>query len=169
MTAEMAAAAAALFDERKLLGGIYASAEAALDIDAVLALTLIGAEPRAQGIGRTHHTVFPRFRTAAEGQLVRADKFGGQELGEQRHPLVAEMEMKQTFPGDGSVEMQILSKCCADGGLYVVGIQCAGTFQGCREPLFPRCQQRRFLPQNRPPACGLEGIDELVLTHPLLP
>ena len=41
MTAEMAAAAAALLDERKLPGGIYASAETALDIGAILALTLI--------------------------------------------------------------------------------------------------------------------------------
>lgn len=41
MTAEMAAAAAALLDERKLPGGIYASAETALDIGAILALTFI--------------------------------------------------------------------------------------------------------------------------------
>ena len=167
--AQMVAGAAALLNERKLLRRIQAAAEAALDIVPILPFTLIGAQMRPQRVGRAHHAVLSRGGGASHGQLVRSDDLDRHELGEQRRPFVAEMKAERVLFMNGPVELQILRKRRKNAALQLAGTERSGAAQCIGQSLLPRCEQRRALTQHALPVRGLEGIDQLVLFHPLLP
>ena len=68
-----------------------------------------------------------------------------------------------------TVELQVFFKCRAHGDLKLGGVHRAGAGERLREPLFPRGENGRLLPEDRLPAVGLHGVDELIFLHPLLP
>ena len=159
----------ALLDARERLGGVDAAAEAALDVAAVLRFVLVGAQTRAQRVRDLDHAVFARHGGAADGQIVRADDLRRQELGEKRRPLVVKVQLEPAFFMHCTVELQVLFKCRAHGDLKLRGVHRAGAGERLRKPLFPRGENGRLLPEDRLPAVGLHGVDELIFLHPLLP
>ena len=165
----MIAGAELLLDARELVGRVDAAAEAALDVAAVLRLMLIRAEARAQRVRDLDHAIFARHGGAADGQIVRADDLRRQELCEKRRPLVVKVQVEALFFMHRAVELQVLFKRRAHGDLKLGGVHRAGAGERLREPLFPRGEQGRLLPEDRLPAVGLHGVDELVFLHPLLP
>ena len=164
----MVSRAELLLDARERLGGVDAAAEAALDVVAILRLVLVGVQARAQRVRDFDHAVFSRHSGAADGQIVRADDLGRQELCEQRRPFVAEVKVKGLFLVHRAVELQVFLEGCAHGGLQLRCAQRAGAGKRRGKPLFPRGKQRRLLRKHRFPPRRLERVDELVFLHPLL-
>lgn len=169
VAAQVVAGAELLLDARELVGRIDAAAEAALDVAAVLRFVLVGAQTRAQRVRDLDHAVFARHGGAADGQIVRADDLGRQELCEKRCPLVVKVQLEPAFFMHRAIELQVLFKCRAHGDLKLGGVHRAGAGERLREPFFPRGENGRLLPEDRLPAVGLHGVDELVFLHPLLP
>ena len=169
VAAQVVAGAELLLDARELVGRIDAVAEAALDVAAVLRFVLIGAQTRAQRVRDLDHAVFPGHGGAADGQIVRADDLGRQELCEKRRPLVVKVQLEPAFFMHRTVELQVFFKCRAHGDLKLGGVHRAGAGERLREPFFPRGENGRLLPEDRLPAVGLHGVDELIFLHPLLP
>lgn len=169
VAAQVVAGAELLLDARELVGRIDAAAEAALDVAAVLRFVLVGAQTRAQRVRDLDHAVFSRHGGAADGQIVRADDLGRQELCEKRCPLVVKVQLEPAFFMHRAIELQVLFKCRAHGDLKLGGVHRAGAGERLREPFFPRGENGRLLPEDRLPAVGLHGVDELVFLHPLLP
>ena len=164
----MVSRAELLLNARERLGGVDAAAEAALDVVAILRLVLVGAQARAQRVRDFDHAVFSRHSGAADGQIVRADDLGRQELCEQRRPFVAEVKVKGLFLVHRAVELQIFLEGCAHGGLQLRRAQRAGAGKRRGKPLFPRGKQRRLLRKHRFPPRRLERVDKLIFLHPLL-
>ncbi len=168
VAAQVVAGAELLLDARELVGRIDAAAEAALDVAAVLRFVLVGAQTRAQRVRDLDHAVFARHGRAADGQIVRADDLRRQELGEKRCPLVVKVQLEPAFFMHCTVELQVFFKCRAHGDLKLRGVHRAGAGERLRKPLFPRGENGRLLPEDRLPAVGLHGVDELIFLHPLL-
>jgi hypothetical protein len=105
----------------------------------------------------------------ADGQIVRADDLGRQELGEKRCPLVVKVQLEPAFFMHRAIELQVFFKCRAHGDLKLGGVHRAGAGERLREPFFPRGENGRLLPEDRLPPVGLHGVNKLVFLHPLLP
>lgn len=97
VTAEMVSGAEPLFNQRQLSRGIQTAAETAFHIIPVLVFAVAGFQLRAKRIGRPHHAVFSGRRRAVNGQIVGADHFGREQLGQQRYPSLPEMEGERLF------------------------------------------------------------------------
>ena len=107
MAAQMVAGAALLLDQRQLPGRKQAAPKAARNVIFVFAFTLVGAQLRAQCPGSAHHAALPGGCGAANGQIVGAHHLGGQKLGEQRGPAIAEMQAQRLFGVGRAIELQI--------------------------------------------------------------
>ena len=81
----MVSGAEPLFNQRQLSRGIQTAAETAFHVIPILIFAVAGFQLRAR-IGRPHHSVFAGRRRAVNGQIVGADHFGREQLGQQRHP-----------------------------------------------------------------------------------
>ena len=78
----------------------------------VLVFAVAGFQLRAKRIGRPHHAVFSGRRRAVNGQIVGADHFGREQLGQQRHPSLSEMEGERLFCMSSAVKAQIFPEGC---------------------------------------------------------
>ena len=112
VTAEMVSGAEPLFNQRQLPRGIQTAAETAFHIIPVLVFAVAGFQLRAKRIGRPHHAVFSGCRRAVNGQIVGADHFGREQLGQQRHPSLPEMEGERLFCMGSAVKAQIFPEGC---------------------------------------------------------
>ena len=108
----MVSGAEPLFNQRQLPRGIQTAAETAFHIIPVLVFAVAGFQLRAKRIGRPHHAVFAGSRRAVNGQIVSADHLGREQLGQQRHPSLSEMEGERLFCMGSAVKAQIFPEGC---------------------------------------------------------
>ena len=168
VTAEMVSGAEPLFDQRQLPRGIQTAAETAFHIIPVLVFAVAGFQLRAKRIGRSHHAVFSGRRRAVNGQIVGTDHLGREQLGQQRHPSLPEMEGERLFCMGSTVKAQIFPEGCPYCLCQFLAAQCAGAGKRRRQTFFPRRQHRRLLSEHSFPAGGLKRVYQLVFRHPLL-
>ena len=132
----MIAGAVPLLHQCQFPGRKQAAAEAALHIVPVLRLPLVGAETGTQGVGGPHDAVLPRYAGAADSQIVGADHLRGKQFGQQRGPLIPEMQGKGRFCVGGAVELQVLPERRQDSIFQCFSIHGARTSQSLRSGAF---------------------------------
>ena len=151
------------------LGRVERPAKAAFDVGAVL----LGA--LAQGdVGQPFVGV-----DAAAGGIYRAGvlyrhpvslyHLGGHGAGHQRRQPALQVEMQSGLLVHRAVEQLELGVDGQQRGLQLVRLRGRLGAEGGVEALFIGGHDRWRPVLHGPPACGLHGVDQLVLRHPLLP
>lgn len=169
VTAQMLAGAKLLLGLPQPLGRVERPAKAALDVGPVL----LGA--LAQGdVGQP----LVRMDTAAGGihragvlhrHPVGLDHLGGHGAGHKGRQQAVQVEVQPGLLVHRPVEQLELGVDGQQRGFQLLGARGRFGAEGSAEALFVGGHDGRRPALHGPPACGLHGVDQLVLRHPLLP